>query len=114
VISAIRAAVRETGRVIEDDHYGAGFPFRFGRRDDPPVARAADAYGKRTGHDPFDYVAVGDAAAILERVAAYLAAGATKFILRPLAEGAEDMLAQTRLLMDEVLSEVARRWPRPS
>ncbi|MGO8919289.1 MAG: LLM class flavin-dependent oxidoreductase [Stellaceae bacterium] len=114
VIAAIRAAARAAGRAIDEDHYGAGFPYRFGRPDDPTLTRATEAYRKRTGHDPFDYFAVGDAAAILERIAAYVEAGAAKFILRPVAEGVEDMLAQTRRLLDEVLPQVAWRWPKPS
>jgi probable F420-dependent oxidoreductase len=108
VIAAIRAAARAAGRAIDEDHYGAGFPYRFGRRDDPQLTRATDAYRKRTGHDPFDYFAVGDAAVILERIAAYIEAGATKFILRPVADGVEDMLAQTQRLLDEVLPQVPR------
>jgi hypothetical protein len=40
-------------------------------------------------------------------------AGASKFILRPAASGDEDMLGQTRLLLEEVLPAVAARWPKP-
>ena len=32
VIAGIRAAAAAEGRAIDDDHYGAGIPFRFGRR----------------------------------------------------------------------------------
>jgi probable F420-dependent oxidoreductase len=114
LIAAIRVATRAAGRTIDDDHYGASFPYRFGGRDDPVLTRATDAYRTRRGHDPFDYFAVGGAAAILERLAAYIEAGASKFILRPMAQGADDMVMQTRLLLQEVLPEVARRWSRPS
>jgi probable F420-dependent oxidoreductase len=112
IIAAIRAAASAAGRVIDEGHYGAGFPYRFGRPDDPPLARPFDAYRKRTGRDPLQYFAIGDAAAIIERIAAYIAAGASKFILRPVADGTDDMLAQTKRLIDEVLPEVARRWPK--
>ena len=37
----------------------------------------------------------------------------SKFILRPAARGDDEMLAQTRRLVDEVLPLVAARWPRP-
>ncbi len=114
VIAAIRAAARAAGRAIAEDHFGAGFPYRFGRPDDPALRRAMDAYRKRTSRDPFDHFAIGDAAAIVGRIAAYVEAGAAKFILRPVAEGVEDMLAQTRRLLDEVLPQVAQRWPKPS
>jgi probable F420-dependent oxidoreductase len=112
VIAAIRAATLAAGRVIDDDHYGASFPFRFGRPDDPGLTRVMDAYRKRTGRDPQDYFAIGGAAEVVERIAAYVNAGASKFILRPAARGEEDVLAQTRLLTEEVLPVVAARWPK--
>ena len=113
LIAAIRAAASAAGRTIDEGHYGAGFPYRLGRRDDPQLMRPMAAYRERTGHDPFDYFAIGDAAAIIERIAAYIEAGVSKFILRPVAEGTDDMLAQTKRLLEEVLPEVVRRWPRP-
>ena len=114
VIAGIRTAAATEGRAIDDDHYGAGIPFRFGRPDDPGLARLFDAYRKRTGRDPLHYFAIGDASAIVGRVAAYVEAGISKFILRPAARGDEEMLAQTRRLIEEVLPLVAMRWPKPS
>jgi alkanesulfonate monooxygenase SsuD/methylene tetrahydromethanopterin reductase-like flavin-dependent oxidoreductase (luciferase family) len=114
IVAAIRAAAVAAGRAIDDGHYGAGFPFRFGRPDDAALTPAIAAYRKRKAGDPFAYVAVGGAAAILERIADYVAAGASKLILRPLARGTDDMLAQTRLLLQEVLPQVVARWPKPN
>ena len=113
VVAAIRAAAAEAGRVIDDDHYGAGIPFRFGSADDPGLAPLFDAYRKRTGRDPKDYFAIGDAEAITDRIGAYVAAGVSKFILRPAAKGDDEIMAQTKRLIDEVLPRVAARWPRP-
>jgi len=112
VIAAIKRALAETGRVIEEDHYGAGIPFRFGRVDDPTLTTAYDAYRARTGRDPTGYFAVGDAAIIAGRIGEYVEAGVSKFILRPVASGEEDMLEQTRRLIEEVLPTVATRWPK--
>ena len=39
VITAIKQRAAELGRKIDDDHFGAGFGFRFGKRDEPLVAR---------------------------------------------------------------------------
>jgi probable F420-dependent oxidoreductase len=114
VIAGIRAAAAAEGRAIDDDHYGAGIPFRFGRADDPGLDRLFEAYKKRTGRDPLRYFAIGDAEAVVERIAAYVAAGISKFILRPAARGDDEMLSQTRRLIDEVLPMVAARWPRPA
>ena len=114
VIAGIRATAAAEGRTIDDDHYGAGIPFRFGRADDPGLDRLFEAYKKRTGRDPLGYFAIGDAEAVVARIAAYVAAGISKFILRPAARGDEEMLSQTRRLIDEVLPLVAARWPKPA
>jgi 2-methylisocitrate lyase-like PEP mutase family enzyme len=55
---------------------------------------------------------MGDAEVILQRLSAYIEAGASKFILRPIADGDAEMLAQTKRLVEEVLPQVASRWPR--
>jgi alkanesulfonate monooxygenase SsuD/methylene tetrahydromethanopterin reductase-like flavin-dependent oxidoreductase (luciferase family) len=113
VVNAIRAAAIAAGRPIDDDHYGAGIAFRFGRPDDPALDRLFDAYRRRTGREPQKYFAIGDAEAIVERIAAYVAGGISKFILRPAARGDAELLAQTHRLVEEVLPLVAARWPRP-
>ena len=113
VVAEIAAAAAAAGRPIDEDHYGAGFPVRLGTEHDPGVKHAMDTWRKRTGQDPHDHFAVGDADAIMARIAAYVEAGISKFILRPAGEGDADILQQTRRLIDEVLPLVAARWPRP-
>jgi probable F420-dependent oxidoreductase len=114
IIAQIRAATAAEGRVIDEDHYGAGIPFRFGRADDPVLARLFEAYQKRTGRDPRGHFALGGAAEIVDKIARYVEAGISKFILRPAARGDDEMLAQTRRLIEEVLPALAARWPRPA
>ncbi|MCC6719388.1 MAG: TIGR03619 family F420-dependent LLM class oxidoreductase [Acetobacteraceae bacterium] len=113
IVAAIRAATAAAGRTIDEDHYGAAFPFRFGTPDDPGIARAKAAYAKRTGANPDQYFAIGTAETILARIAAYIEAGAQKFILRPIGHDGAEIARQTRLLIDHVLPEAARRWPKP-
>ena len=105
IIQAIHAALRESGREIDHDHYGAGFPIYFGAPSDPILESPMAAYVKRTGNDPLDYFAVGDADAIVGRVEQYIAAGVSKFILRPVGTG-DAVLSQTRRLIDEVIPRV--------
>ena len=81
-------------------------------RDAPGVGRAMDAYAKRTGRDATHAFAIGDADAILARVAEYVDAGVSKFILRPLGGDDDAILAQTRLLIEQVLPRAGTRWPR--
>jgi probable F420-dependent oxidoreductase len=113
VVAAIKKAAAEYGRTIDEDHFGAGFPFYFGRADDPVLARPMEAYRKRTGRDPLGYIAIGDKDVILARIAEYVAAGVQKFVLRPVGTDGDAVHAQTRRLIEEVLPEVARRWPKP-
>ena len=70
------------------------------------------AYRQRTGNDAGGYFAIGDAGTILERIAQYVGAGVSKFILRPVGGSGEEVLTQTRRLIEEVLPEVTSRWPR--
>ncbi|HUA52953.1 MAG TPA: LLM class flavin-dependent oxidoreductase [Candidatus Sulfotelmatobacter sp.] len=113
VVAAIKVAAAEAGRRIDDDHYGSGFPFFFGKPDDPALDRVLAAYQKRTGRDGRAYVAVGDADDIVRRIAEYVDAGVSKFVLRPVARGDTAVLAQTRRLIEQVLPQVAARWPKP-
>ena len=112
VVAAIKRATTEAGRSIDEDHYGAGFAFHFGSRDAPGVGRAMDSYTKRTGRDATHAFAIGDADTILARIAEYVDAGVSKFILRPLGDDDEAILAQTRLLIEQVLPRAEARWPK--
>lgn len=114
VIAGIRAAAAAAGRQIDEDHYGAAFPFHFGHPDDPGLSRVMEAYRKRTGQEAADYFAIGDAATIIERIEAYVAAGAQKFILRPMARDDETMMAQSRRVIEEVIPAIAARFPKQS
>ena len=49
---------------------------------------------------------------IIARLAQYVAAGVSKFILRPLGGDDAQILAQTRQLIEQVLPAVEARWPR--
>ncbi|MBM4415979.1 MAG: TIGR03619 family F420-dependent LLM class oxidoreductase [Chloroflexi bacterium] len=110
VVAAIREAARAAERPVADDHYGAGFAFRFGGWDEPAVQQAAAGIARLApAGDPREYLAVGDAAAIVERVQQYVAAGVSKFVLRPLAAGDADVMAQTERLIAEVLPQVHGR-----
>jgi probable F420-dependent oxidoreductase len=104
VIRKIRAATAEAGRTIDDDHYGAGFPFRFGSYDEPVVQRTAQAYSRiGAGTAPHEYMGIGGADEIAARAEEYIAAGVSKFVLRPIADSDAEMMAQTQRLVDEVV-----------
>jgi len=104
VIPAIREALVETGRQIDDDHYGASIAFRFGDPDDPLVQKIGAARSRAAGGtDPRQLIAVGDAETVAERFREYIRAGASKFVAIPLARGDADLLDQTRRLVEELV-----------
>ena len=107
VVAAIRKASEHAGRPLDPDHYGAGFPFRFGSPDEPIVERTATAMSRiGEGLDPAEYLAVGDAETIVRRAQEYVNAGISKFVLRPIVTSDQEWLSQTRQLIDEVLPAV--------
>ena len=101
-IAGIKQALAETGRRIDADHYGASFSFRFGSWDEPLMQRVAETYATRFQRDPEGGIVAGDAAAIMDRIEAFVAAGASKFVLWPLGSDDDDFLDQTRRLIEEV------------
>ena len=107
-VSKILDGCREAGRHMDPEHFGIGINFRFGSYEDEPVKQAIERFERvlnRSGRHTF---AAGDAGEILGKVRAYVDAGISKFVLRPLATGDEDVLQQTQRLVDEILPEIAR------
>ena len=107
VVAAIAEASAAAGRPIDPDHYGAAFGFRFGAWDEPVVERTARLLsGLAQTSDPRRHVAVGGAAEILARIDEFKAVGVSKFVLRPIAVGDDDVREQTERLVREVLPAV--------
>jgi probable F420-dependent oxidoreductase len=104
VVAAIKAAAIELGRPMDPDHFGAGFAYRFGPSDDPLVEARRTAYHKAfPTRDPDSAIVTGGAAEIIQRLRDYQAAGISKFILRPVGQGDEDIHEQTLRLIKEVI-----------
>lgn len=106
VIAAIKARTRALGRSIDEDHYGAGFAFRFGDPAEPIVARYQALLEKRLGRKPEGFLAVGDTAEIMALIDRFRAAGVHKFILRPIAANGDDFIEQTRRFIDRLLPAI--------
>jgi probable F420-dependent oxidoreductase len=107
VVARIREESALAGRPLDPEHYGAGFSFRFGSFDDPVVQTTARALTRFSEDlEPKRYLAAGGAQEILTRIDDYRAAGVSKFVLRPMATDADDVLLQTRRLAEEVLPAV--------
>ncbi len=104
VVAAIKRAAAEAGRTIDEDHYGAGFSYRFGSADEAVVQRQLAGLARLPGvADPLGLAVVGGAAEIAQRFREFIAAGISKFVVRPIAENDDDLMAQTARLLDEVV-----------
>jgi len=108
VIAGIKQRLAEIGRSIDEDHYGAGFGFRFGSPDEPIVKRYGELLEKRIGRAPDGFMAIGGATEMMALLNEFRAAGVHKFILRPIAAGADDFIDQTRRFIDHLLPEIKR------
>lgn len=103
-IRKIKAATAEAGRSIDDDHYGAGFAFRFGSSEEPVVQQQMAGLARLGATGALDdYFAIGDEASIAGHVERYIGEGVSKFVLRPIAGSDDEMLAQTRRLAETVI-----------
>jgi probable F420-dependent oxidoreductase len=108
VIDAIKAALPAHNRSIDEDHYGAGFSFRFGSEDEAVCQAYSKALRERLGKDPAGLSAIGGADEIMAKVHEYRRAGVHKFVLRPLAASGAEVITQTEQLIEHVLPEIAR------
>jgi len=98
VIAAIRVELALRSRTIDPDHYGATIPCRIG---------APDALlGERFARAGAGAVPTGAPEVIVARAREYLAAGATKLVLIPLARGTRDFTGQAERLVGEVLPAI--------
>ena len=108
VIAAIKLALKEEGRTIDHDHYGAAFSYRFGAWEDAPVQAVAAFFRDRLAREPEPRIVAGGAENILARLQAFIAAGASKFILSPIGASDAEIFFQTERLIDDFLPEVKK------
>ena len=109
----IEAALAETGRSIDADHYGVTLFMRIGAMDDPVVIATRDRlFGAMKQLDrnfAEDCFAAGGPEDIIRLIRAYVAEGMSKFVVLPMSAGIDDLMSQTQILVGEVLPEVEDR-----
>lgn len=107
VVAGIKVESEAVGRRIPDDHYGASFFYRFGSIGEPVTQAHLQSLRRRIpDRDPAQTVAVGDTEDILCRIREFVAVGVTKFVLRPIGTDDEDLMVQTRSLIERLLPEI--------
>jgi probable F420-dependent oxidoreductase len=110
-IEAIKVEATRIGRCIDDDHFGTSLAYRIGSPEDDEVRNSP--FVKRTGIGPGVNVnplfCIGGTTELVQRLRDYVRAGASKFVLFPLARGEQDMARQTRLVIEEVMPHIEDR-----
>ena len=110
-ITTIKTEAAALGRSIDPDHFGTTLAYRIGSVHDPvvssfPLVRRA-GIGDEIDLRPL--LAIGSVQDIIKRIDAYKAAGATKFVLLPIAMGDRDVFDQTRRACEEILPVIEDR-----
>jgi len=82
-IKTIRRYAAEANREVPDDHYGVLIPFYFADNADKAFDIGGRSIRPRADLSMTDFTAFGTADNVRAKVQAYIAAGATKFIMRP-------------------------------
>jgi len=101
-IESIRRYAADAGRQVEEDHYGVLIPFYFAA----DSVKAAEIGGRsmrpRADMPTTEFTAFGTPDQVRARVQGYIAAGATKFIMRPCGPF-DGWRAQVEILAREVI-----------
>jgi probable F420-dependent oxidoreductase len=101
-VKSIRAYAAEAGRKVPEDHYGALIPFYFAASEEKAFEMAGASVRPRADVPVGEFTAFGDSDRVRSKVQAYIAAGATKFVLRPCGPF-EGWRGQIEMLSREVI-----------
>ena len=101
-IKTIRAYAADAGRGVPEDHYGVLIPFYFATGADNAWEIAGRSIRPRVDLPSTEFTAIGNPDQVRARVETYIAAGATKFVMRPCGPF-EGWREQVALLAKEVI-----------
>jgi alkanesulfonate monooxygenase SsuD/methylene tetrahydromethanopterin reductase-like flavin-dependent oxidoreductase (luciferase family) len=101
-IKIIRRYAAEANREVPEDHYGVLIPFYFAADTEKAFEIAGRSIRPRADLSTSEFTAFGTASEVRAKVQAYIAAGATKFIMRPCGPF-DGWCEQTEILAREVI-----------
>jgi probable F420-dependent oxidoreductase len=101
-IKAIRSYAAAAGRQVPEDHYGVLIPFYFADNAPKALEIAGRSVRPRADMPVNEFTAFGTPDEVRRKVEAYIAAGATKFILRPCGS-LDNWREQVGILAEEVI-----------
>jgi len=82
-IKVIRTYAGEAGRQVPEDHYGVLIPFYFDADADKAFEVAGRSVRPRADIPVSEFTAFGNPDQVRAKIQAYIAAGASKFVMRP-------------------------------
>ncbi|MDP9130177.1 MAG: LLM class flavin-dependent oxidoreductase [Candidatus Binatota bacterium] len=101
-INSIRRYATDAGRQVEEDHYGVLIPFYFADDAEKAFEVGARSIRPRADMPTSEFTAFGTPDQVRARVQGYIAAGASKFIMRPCGPF-DGWRAQVEILAREVI-----------
>jgi probable F420-dependent oxidoreductase len=101
-IKSIRRYAAEANREVPEDHYGVLIPFYFADNAERALELAGRSIRPRADMPTTEFAAFGTADQVRAKVQAYIAAGATKFVMRPCGP-LEGWREQIEILAREVI-----------
>lgn len=101
-IKSIRSYAQEARREVPEDHYGVLIPFHFAANTEKALEIGARSIRPRADLPLSEFTALGSPDQVRAKVQAYIAAGATKFVMRPTGPLA-DWREQAKMLAREVI-----------
>ncbi len=105
-ITYIKSALEQNGRTIDPDHYGLLLPAYVAPSREEAAERAVLANPRTRPDRPVDqYALLGTPEQMIDALRAYVAAGATKFVLR-ISCREDEMQEQLRLLQEHLVTPV--------
>jgi probable F420-dependent oxidoreductase len=105
-VPVIKRHAADAGRGLEEDHFGVILPYYITDRPAEALTRLAPGLARLRPDLPVErYAAIGPARACADLLAAYVAAGVSKFVLRAVCPPAE-LVPQLALLAEQVAGPV--------
>lgn len=108
VVIAIKKRSTELKRKIDNDHYGAGFAFRFGSPNEVVYKKYLSSLEKRLRKKTEGLMVAGDADDIMDLLLKFRSVGIHKFVLRPIAKDGPDLIKQTSAFIKYIVPKIER------
>jgi len=113
IVRSIKGALKEEGRKIDDDHYGAFFSYHLGSYNNPSVKEAFSFFENKLTTNPERRIIVGSSDDVINHIHDFIDSGISKIVLRPIGNDDDEIFEQTERIISQVLPEVEKLNQKP-